>query len=79
MRSWSGAQEVDLIVEHDNGVVAVEVKLADSVRQRDTRHLRWLSHRIGPALLDAVIVTTGRRAYRDDDGIAVVPAALLGP
>jgi uncharacterized protein len=30
-------------------------------------------------LLDKVIVTTGRNAYRREDGIAVVPAALLGP
>ena len=29
--------------------------------------------------VDAMIVTTGRYAYRDPDGIAVVPAALLGP
>ena len=30
-------------------------------------------------LADAMIVTTGHHAYRDRDGIAVVPAALLGP
>lgn len=30
-------------------------------------------------LLDAVVVTTGPQAYRRSDGIAVVPAALLGP
>jgi hypothetical protein len=35
--------------------------------------------RIGAQLLDAVLVTTGTEAYRRDDGIAVVPAALLGP
>ena len=28
---------------------------------------------------DAVVVTTGRHAYRDEDDVAVVPAALLGP
>ncbi len=79
LRTWNGAQEVDLIVEHDRGVLAVEVKLAAEANPRDTRHIRWLRDRLGPALLDAVVVTTGRRAYRDDDGIAVVPAALLGP
>lgn len=30
-------------------------------------------------LLDAAIVTTGTSAYRRPDGIAVIPAALLGP
>jgi hypothetical protein len=33
----------------------------------------------GADLLDAVVVTTGAEAYRRPDGIAVVPAALLGP
>ena len=44
-------------------------------RPGDTRHLLWLRER----LADAVVVTTGRHAYRDEDDIAVVPAALLGP
>jgi hypothetical protein len=35
---------------------------------------------IGDDLLDSVVVTTGREAYRRaEDEIAVVPAALLGP
>ena len=79
LRSWNDAREVDLVVVHDRGVVAVEVKLAGEPSRRNTQHLRWLRDRLGPALLDAIVVTTGRRAYRDDDGIAVVPAALLGP
>jgi hypothetical protein len=28
---------------------------------------------------DAAVITTGPHAYRRPDGIAVVPAALLGP
>jgi len=46
-----------------------------SPRPGDTRHLLWLRER----LADAVVVTTGRHAYRDEDDVAVVPAALLGP
>jgi hypothetical protein len=30
-------------------------------------------------MADALIITTGNAAYRRPDGIAVVPAALLGP
>jgi predicted AAA+ superfamily ATPase len=80
LRTTGGRHEVDLIVERADGrVVAIEVKLARDVRDRDTGHLRWLSERIGEQLLDAVIITTGPEAYRRTDGIAVVPAALLGP
>jgi plasmid stabilization system protein ParE len=43
------------------------------------RLLAWLAAKLGPDLLDAVVVTTGSDAYRRPDGIAVVPAALLGP
>jgi len=58
--------------------VAVEVKLTRNVDEDDLRHLKWLTERIGDELLDAVVITTGEDAYRRPDGIAVVPAALLG-
>jgi predicted AAA+ superfamily ATPase len=75
-----GEHEVDLIVERADGrVLALEVKLAHDVKDADVRHLRWLEEKLGDDLLDAVIVTTGSEAYRRKDGIAVVPAALLGP
>lgn len=80
LRTQRGEHEVDLIVERQDGrVVAIEVKLARTPADGDIRHLRWLRDRIGDELLDAVIVTTGQEAYRRPDGIAVVPAALLGP
>jgi predicted AAA+ superfamily ATPase len=79
LRTHRGEHEVDLIVERDDGrVLALEVKLKGSIVDRDVRHLLWLRDRIGADLLDAVIVTTGSEAYRRKDGIAVVPAALLG-
>jgi len=80
LRTAGGKREIDLIVERADGrVVAVEVKLARDAKDRDTAHLHWLADRLGDELLDAVIVTTGAEAYRRRDGIAVVPATLLGP
>jgi predicted AAA+ superfamily ATPase len=80
LRTRRGEHEVDLILERDDGrVVAVEVKLGAEVGPPDIRHLEWLQRTIGDDLLDALVVTTGREAYRRKDGIAVVPAALLGP
>lgn len=38
----------------------------------------WLRGLLGEALVDAFVITTGTRAYRRPDGIAVVPLALLG-
>ena len=75
-----GRQAVDLIMERaDQRVLAVEVKLAREISDADVKHLHWLERQLGDDLLDAVIVTAGAAAYRRKDGIAVVPAALLGP
>lgn len=80
LRTRSEQREVDLIVERgDHRVVAIEIKLAQRVDDRDVRHLRWLAGEIGDDLLDSIVVTAGPAAYRRADGIAVVPAALLGP
>ncbi len=80
LRTKGGRHEVDLIVERADGrVVAIEVKLGATVSDDDVKHLLWLRDRMGPDLLDALVVTTGPVAYRRADGIGVVPAALLGP
>lgn len=79
LRTHRGDHEIDLIIEHGGGVLAIEVKLAQVPQERDLRHLHWLQAEIGDRLLDSVVVTTGPAAYRRPDGIAVVPAALLAP
>lgn len=78
LRTQGGEHEIDLIVQGPGGrVVALEVKLARTASDNDTRHLRWLAERIGSTLADAAVITTGAEAYRRSDGIAVIPAALL--
>lgn len=80
LRDRGGEHEIDLVVQgHEGRVVALEVKLAPTVSDSDVRHLRWLKLRLGDRLADSAVITTGREAYRRQDGIAVVPAALLGP
>lgn len=80
LRTADGRQEVDLIVERaDGSVVAIEVKLARTASSGDTKHLAWLKRKLGDRVLDQLIVTTGPEAYRREDGVAVVPLALLGP
>jgi predicted AAA+ superfamily ATPase len=80
LRTRNGDHEVDLVVEGPDGrVVALEVKLARSVSDSDVKHLHWLRDKLGDDLADAAVITTGSHAYRRPDGIAVIPAALLGP
>lgn len=79
LRQQDGRHEVDIIVEKDGEYVALEVKLAPTIKDADVKHLHWLKSQLGDALLDKLVVTTGPFAYRRDDGVAVVPASLLGP
>ena len=80
LRTKSGDHEVDIIVEtNDTRCLALEVKLSDTIRDDDARHLLWLREQLGNRVADAVVLYTGPHAYRRRDGIAVVPLALLGP
>lgn len=80
VRTHGGSHEVDgLLVRRDQRCVAYEVKLAGTVADDDVRQLRWLGERLGDRLLDTIVVTMGPAAYRREDGIGVVPAALLVP
>jgi hypothetical protein len=79
LRTHRGDHEVDLIVQRSGRVLALEVKLTGAAQDHDARHLHWLKQEIGDQLLDSVIITSGSAAYRRRDGVAVVPAALLGP
>ncbi len=78
-RQHSGRREVDCIVERGDGrVIAIEVKLSPAIDDEDVRNLLWLRDQLGDELIDCLVITTGPAAYRRNDGIAVVPAALLG-
>jgi predicted AAA+ superfamily ATPase len=80
LRTFSGDREIDLLVEgQTKRVVAIEVRLKRTIKDKDVRNLHWLQEKIGSELLDAIVVNSGDAAYRRPDGIGVVPAALLGP
>jgi len=79
VRTSRGDHEVDFIVERDDRVVAIEVKLAPVVDAHDLKHLSWLATMWPAERLTRMVVTTGSQAYTRPDGVHVVPAALLGP
>ena len=80
LREKSGNREIDLIVEGSSGrVVPIEVKLSATVDDKDVKHLNWLHEKLGDRVVNRVVVNTGEFAYRRQDGVVVVPLALLGP
>lgn len=79
LRTQNGDHEVDFIIQRGRRIIALEVKSAPTVSDADVRHLLWLKGRMGDALLDAAVITTGSACYRRKaDGVGVIPAALLG-
>ena len=79
LRTQNGDHEVDLIVERlDGRVLGIEVKLAGWIEDQDVKHLKWLRQHMEKDVVDLVILYSGKYAYRREDGIAVVPLALLG-
>jgi predicted AAA+ superfamily ATPase len=80
LRTRDGDHEIDLIVERaDRSLVAIEVKLAGVVDDKDVRHLKWLRGELGERVVERVVINTGPSAFRRPDGVAVIPLALLGP
>lgn len=74
-----GSREVDIIVEDYQGrLLALEVKLKAHVTDDDVRHLNWLKEKAGERLVDRIVLTTGKDAFRRPDGVGIIPLAMLG-
>lgn len=70
-----GASAGELALDRSQAVAARPERVIDA----DVTHLHWLRREIGDDLIDAAVIYSGYQAYRRTDGIAVIPAALLGP
>ena len=78
--------EVDFIVERGDSWAGIEVKLSDTKADEGAKSLRALRDKVcrngaarnlEPTFL-AVVVGRGSLAYTRDDGVLVIPMALLG-
>lgn len=71
-------QEVDLVVELDDGAVfAFEIKAAGQIGSGDVRHLCSLREALGERFRAGVSLYTGVHAYRLDDRIYALPIDRL--
>jgi len=76
-RTFDG-DEVDLVVERDDGaVVAFEITAAGRVPGGDFRGLRRLRDAVGDAFLAGVALCTGERGYTFEDRLHVLPIDRL--
>lgn len=73
-----GGDEVDLVIETDDGdVVAFEIKAAGRVLGSDLRDLRKLRDAVGDRFLGGYAMYTGQRGYTPEDRLHVVPINRL--
>lgn len=74
----AGGDEVDLVLERDDGqVIAFEIKSGSIVHGDDLHGLRYLSERLGSRLEAAIILYTGTHAYTHDGWVTVLPLDRL--
>jgi len=77
-RDHDGRHEIDFIIHRGHAeAVGIEVKLKSAITDHDVRHLLWLKKSLPDHVVDVVVINTGAHAYRRQDGVAVVPLALL--
>ncbi len=70
--------EVDLVLERDDGAVAaIEVKAGERVRDADFRSLRKLRDALGARFLGGAVLHLGRRAYGHEDRLYALPVDRL--
>ena len=77
-RSSNGAHEVDFIVQKGKSVLAIEVKLASSSMAYNFKHLNWFAEKFSDFNVTKCVITAGPYAFTRNDGIHIIPAALLG-
>ncbi len=71
-------KEVDLLLELDEGFIAVEIKQSKRISSSDARHLRKLEGILDKPLLHALLVSNDPRVHSWDDGtITALPVAWL--
>jgi hypothetical protein len=79
-RTYDGRHEIYLVVETDDQcALAHEAITSAEVADPDLTQFPWLRGQPGTILTEMAAVASGRHAYRRQDGVAVLPAVLLGP
>lgn len=80
VRTKRSSRDIPFIVDVGSGaIVPIAVTTSPVPSDRDVADLAWLAASPGVDVVDSVILTPGSRAWRREDGVLVLPLALLGP
>jgi predicted AAA+ superfamily ATPase len=67
-------REVDLLIETEHGYIAIEIKMSESVRPVDAKHLRGLDEILDKPILHRFIISNDLSSRDLGDGIIAIPA-----
>jgi hypothetical protein len=68
---------VDLAVEIDGRLIAIEVKHAVRPRAEDAKHLTWFAECMGDRVAAAVVLHRGTATYELAPGVWALPIASM--
>ena len=78
LRQEHGHHEVDVVAELGaRRIVGIEIKATSAPKPRDARHLAWLRDQLGDRFAAGVVLHTGPRPFKLDDGIIAAPICTL--
>jgi len=78
LRTESGRQEVDLLIDLGGGrVVGIEIKAASAPGPRDAQHLAWLREQVGDRFVRGIVFHTGPQPFELGDRIWALPICAL--
>ncbi len=76
LRTLDG-REIDLLIELENGYIAIEIKMSSNISATDARHLKGLDGFLDKPLMQAFILSNDMTVKQLMPGITALPAAMF--
>ena len=70
-------REVDLLIELEDGYVAIEIKMSTHVHGPDARHIAGLGDILDKPLLHGFVISNDMQIKSLGNGITAMPAAMF--
>lgn len=76
LRTTDG-REVDILLETENGYIAIEIKQSLNINSTDARHLKGLHDILDKPLLQSFILSNDNRIIEIAENVLAIPAAMF--
>jgi predicted AAA+ superfamily ATPase len=77
LRTQGQQQEIDFVIETEEGLIALEVKAGVNPTPRDARHLLWFKEKLGSRVLHSVVLHRGEASFELAEGVWALPITSM--